>query len=76
MAVLACRINHEAPMSQWGVFRDDEQRVHIAPMLPDGRLPVHHSLNEFCPCGPREELLTRYESMWVHQDPERGGHNA
>lgn len=57
-------------MSQWGVYRDDEQRVHVAPVLPDGRFPVRHSLHEFCQCGPREqEVYGRI--IYVHQDAEQ-----
>lgn len=63
-------------MSQWGIFRDDQERTHIAPILADGRLPVNHSLNVFCQCGPREELISADVSMWIHQDPERGGRDA
>jgi|AGTN01.3.fsa_nt_gi hypothetical protein len=63
-------------MSQWGVIRDDENRVHIAPLLADGRLDVRHSLHEFCPCGVREEMVTEDASIWIHRDPEKGGANA
>jgi hypothetical protein len=60
-------------MSQWGVFRDDEGVRHVAPVLEDGRLPVHHSLHEFCPCGPKQDPDSTV-AIWVHQDRERGGY--
>jgi len=60
-------------MSQWGVIRDDEGNVHIAPLLRDGSLDLRHSLHEFCQCGVREELVTADVSIWIHIDPERGG---
>jgi hypothetical protein len=66
-------------VSQWGVFKtewDGEPQFHVAPVLPDGRLPVNHSMHEFCPCGPREELISQHVSLWIHQDAERGGANA
>lgn len=62
-------------MSQWGIFHDDEGRRHVAPVLPDGRLPVNHSLHEFCQCGPRLEPDDSV-TIWVHQDRELGGSNA
>jgi hypothetical protein len=58
-------------MSQWGVFHDDEGRPHVAPVLPDGRLAVRHSLHEFCPCGPKLD-----GDIWVHQDPKKGGYDS
>jgi hypothetical protein len=62
-------------MSQWGVFREETGEVHIAPVLPDGRLTLRHSLHEFCQCGPKPEELEKLV-MWVHQDPESGGCNS
>jgi hypothetical protein len=62
-------------MSQWGLFRDDDEVLHVAPILPDGRLPVNHALHEFCPCGPRAEQQGSL-IIWVHQDEERGGCTA
>lgn len=65
-------------MSQWGVFHVDDvensDEIHVAPVLPDGRLPVNHSLHEFCPCGPKQDVGPAV--IWVHQDAERGGNNA
>lgn len=61
-------------MSQWGVFHSQEGEAHVAPVLPDGRLPINHSLHEFCPCGPKEEW-SRDRVIWVHQDKELGGGN-
>jgi hypothetical protein len=69
-------------MSQWGVFHDDGNQVHVAPCLPDGRLPVNHSLHEFCQCGPKVERTNKMDAdgyrleIYVHQDKELGGANA
>jgi hypothetical protein len=63
-------------VSQWGVVRDDERGIHVAPVLSDGCLDVRHQLTEFCACGPREEFITETVSIWIHRDPERGGYNG
>lgn len=67
-------------MSQWGVFYvgdgENEVETHVAPVLPDGRLHINHSLHEFCPCGPKRETGQSPAVIWVHQDKERGGSNA
>jgi hypothetical protein len=66
-------------MSQWGVFHDEDGKIHVAPVLPDGRLSVRHSLHEFCQCGVRAEQTRKRNAegylieIWVHQDPEKGG---
>ncbi len=62
-------------MSQWGVFQDDEGTRHVAPVLPDGRLAMRHSLHEFCPCGPRLDP-DHAVVIWVHQDREAGGYDT
>lgn len=62
-------------MSQWGVIYDDEGDLHVAPLTPDGRLDLKHSLHEFCPCGPKEEHY-KETILYVHQDPEKGGCNS
>lgn len=61
-------------MSQWGVFYEEDGTRHVAPVLPDGRLTVKHSLHEYCPCGPK--LESENPRIIVHQDPEKGGHNS
>lgn len=62
-------------MSQWGVFYDDKGARHVAPVLPDGRLSVRHSLHEFCPCRPKQDSC-RAIVIWVHQDREVGGYDG
>jgi len=62
-------------MSQWGIFRDEDGALHVAPVLDDGRLALRHSLHEFCPCGPKLDSDPR-TTLWVHQDKERGGYDS
>jgi len=62
-------------MSQWGVFIDDTGCKHVAPVLPDGRLALKHSLHEYCPCSPKLDP-DPVVVLWVHQDPEKGGCDA
>jgi hypothetical protein len=62
-------------MSQWGVLYEDTGECHVAPVLPDGRLALHHALHEFCPCGPKPQLHDD-KQIWVHQDAERGGFDS
>jgi hypothetical protein len=62
-------------MSQWGVLKDEDGALHVAPVDPDRRLGLKHSLHEFCPCSPRGEEYNGVQ-IWIHQDPEAGGYNS
>ena len=62
-------------MSQWGIFHDDREYLHVAPSSPDGLVMVGHRISLDCPCHPKPEP-DEHDHILVHQDPERGGTNA
>lgn len=61
-------------MSKWGIFHVEDE-IHVAPCDDDGELIGDHELEPKCKCKP---VKTRYrhKTLYIHEDPERGGYNS
>jgi hypothetical protein len=59
-------------MSKWGVFRIDDDSVHVAPCDTDGSVLPPHALTDDCECIPRQDI--EEPRLKVHRDPKRSEH--
>lgn len=60
-------------MSLWGVVHKDNEQ-HVLPCEKDGEIQNNHTPSADCWCKPRQDAEVR--SMYIHNDPERGGFNS
>lgn len=61
-------------MSLWGVVSNDKHEQHVLPCEKDGEIQNNHTPQSDCWCKPKPDTDVR--SMYIHNDPERGGFNS